>query len=68
MNYISLFRYYQDHKKPEDPELTMDDINSKFGHKHEIRRRVHHEVYVDFLDRLRKEHKIGVMPVKWVKE
>lgn len=33
MNYVSLFRYYNDHKKPEDPELTMDDVNSKFGHK-----------------------------------
>jgi hypothetical protein len=40
-NYLSLHRYYQQHRRPEDPELSLEDINAKYGHKETIRRRVH---------------------------
>ena len=55
-------------EKPEDPILTMDDINSKHGHKHAIRRQVHQEVYKDFLDRIREQYLIEIMPLAFIKE
>ena len=68
MNYLSLYMYYCQHKTPEDPELTLDDLNSKHGYKDRIRRQVHLELYRDFLAKVSEEYDLQVIPVSLVKE
>lgn len=68
MNYISLYRYYYANKKPEDPQLTVDDINGKFGHKDAIRKRVHLELYSAFLKKISEVYQMELLPVQFVKE
>jgi hypothetical protein len=56
------------HKLPNDQDITLEDINSKFGIKDKLRKRVHLELYADFLKKIEDIYQEKILKLSIVKK